>query len=391
MNTRGRYGEFGGMYVPEILIPCLDQLEAAFLEAVECADFDSELKKLLRDFAGRPTPLFEAKGFSDNPLARVFLKREDLVHGGAHKTNQALAQGLLAKRMGKTRLIAETGAGQHGVATAMVGALLGLEVIVYMGAKDVERQQPNVRRMQLMGATVKAVATGAGTLKYAINEALRDWATHYEHSHYLIGSAVGPHPFPQIVKHFQNVIGHETKQQIQDHLGKLPDTIIACVNGGSNALGIFNEFIADKSVALIGVESGGIGDKIGQHSATINHGQTAILHGAKSTCLVTETGDIAPTHSIAAGLDYPSIGPELSYLAQKGRVQFVKITDDEALAALSHCCKRLGIIPALESSHALAQGLKLAKQASKATTIVINLSGRGDKDLNQPCFKELGK
>lgn len=387
MTKKGRYGEFGGMYVPEILFPCLEQLESEFLQAVECSEFDAELKLLLRDFAGRPTPLFEAKGISNNLNARIFLKREDLVHGGAHKTNQALAQGLLAKRMGKTRLIAETGAGQHGVATAMVGALLDLEVVVYMGAKDVARQQPNVRRMELLGAKVIPATSGAQTLKYAINEALRDWAHNFENSHYLIGSAVGPHPFPQIVKHFQMIIGIETKQQILEHTGNLPDYIIACVNGGSNALGIFSEFISDKDVSLIGVESGGTGVSLGQHSSTITQGHTAILHGAKTKCLVTKTGQIANTHSIAAGLDYPAVGPELSHLANIKRVRFESMDDERALSALRMCCKKLGIIPALESSHALAYGLKLARTITKPTTIIINLSGRGDKDLNQPCFQ----
>lgn len=389
MKYNGRYGDFGGIYVPQILFPALEQLETAFYKALDDEQFNQELSTLLRDFAGRPTPLFETKNLSSSPDVRIFLKREDLVHGGAHKTNQALAQALLAKRMGKTRLIAETGAGQHGVATAMVGALLGLEVEVYMGAKDVERQQPNVQRMQLLGAKVNAVSTGQRTLKYAINEALKDWAENYEHTHYLIGSAVGPYPFPEMVKTFQSIIGKETKQQIQDQIGKLPDTVIACCNGGSNAIGIFSAFIED-NVELIGVEPGGVGDNLGQHGATITHGSPGILHGAKSQLLQTHTGQVAQTHSVAAGLDYPSIGPELAYLASINRVQFKTITDDEAISAFRQLCRHEGIIPAIESSHALAYALKLSKTLNKPSNIVVNLSGRGDKDLNQPALQVKG-
>ncbi|WP_341501349.1 tryptophan synthase subunit beta [Gallaecimonas sp. GXIMD4217] len=376
------FDDFGGCFVPEILVPALEQLTAHFEAALVDDGFQQELSGLLRHYAGRPTPLFEAERFSPNPRVRIFLKREDLLHGGAHKTNQVLAQGLLTKRMGKTEIIAETGAGQHGVATAMVAALLGLKARIYMGAKDCARQQPNVYRMKLMGAEVIPVESGSGTLKDAVNEALRDWAANYDSAHYLLGTAAGPHPFPHMVREFQRIIGREAKAQMLELAGRLPDLAIACVGGGSNAIGLFADFIDEPSVALMGVEPAGRGLDTGEHGAPIHLARTGILHGMKSYLMQDEVGQILESHSISAGLDYPAVGPQHAQLAASGRAQYVAVTDDEAVAAFGRLARTEGIIPALESSHALAQALKVAEAATDDMLLLVNLSGRGDKDLN---------
>ena len=377
MRLSGRFGRFGGCYVPEILVPALEQLEAAFLDAQQDQAFAAELNGLLADYAGRPTPLTRCRNLPSN----VYLKREDLLHGGAHKTNQVLGQGLLARRMGKTRLIAETGAGQHGVATAMVGALLGFETVVYMGAEDVERQQLNVFRMQLMGARVIPVESGGRTLKDAINEALRDWSASFETTHYLLGTAAGPHPFPTMVREFQRVIGREARAQIIDQLGRLPDAVVACVGGGSNAIGLFADFL-DDDVRLIGVEPAGKGLDGEEHGATLLRGRPGILHGAETYVLQDEEGQITDTWSVSAGLDYPAVGPEHAHLKDSGRAQYVGATDAEALAAFRLLATSEGIICAFESAHALAHALKLA-EAEPDSAILVGLSGRGDKDVSQ--------
>lgn len=375
-------GQYGGQFVPQILVPALEQLEAAFESAIIDQSFLDELDALLSDYAGRPTPLTECKTFGRTENCRVFLKREDLLHGGAHKTNQVLAQALLAKRMGKGRIIAETGAGQHGVATALACALLGLKATIYMGKKDCDRQSPNVFRMRLMGAEVIPVDNGSASLKDAINEALRDWAASYDDTHYLLGTAAGPHPFPKMVKRFQQVIGEEAKQQIIKQTGKLPDTVIACVGGGSNAIGIFADFIKEESVKLVGVEPAGRGLDSDAHGATLIRGTEGIIHGSRTHILQTEEGQIKESHSVSAGLDYPAVGPEHVHLMTSGRAEYVGITDDEALQAFQDLSFAEGIIPALESAHALAYAKKLAEQADKPTVLLVNLSGRGDKDLN---------
>ncbi|MGQ4509057.1 tryptophan synthase subunit beta [Dermabacteraceae bacterium P13128] len=375
------FGEFGGQYVPELLLPALDQLEAAFVEAMADESFRAELSGLLRDYLGRPTPLTECRNLPLTGGARIFLKREDLVHGGAHKTNQVIGQALLAKRMGKTRVIAETGAGQHGTATALACALLGLECTVYMGRLDVERQQPNVERMELMGARVVPVDSGSGTLKDAVNEALRDWTASFSTSHYLLGTAAGPHPFPTIVREFHRVISTEARAQIVDRIGRLPDEVIACVGGGSNAIGMFADFIPDESVSLVGVEPAGEGMESGRHGAPIAAGRIGILHGARSYLMRTAEGQVEESHSISAGLDYPGVGPQHAHLAASGRARYVGITDDEALEAFRLLSRHEGIIPALESSHALAYALKRAQTAEEGTVLLVSLSGRGDKDL----------
>lgn len=370
------FGEFGGQFVPESLIPALDQLEKAYVDAIEDPEFREELSRLLKDYLGRPTPLTEATKLGGK--ARIFLKREDLVHGGAHKTNQVIGQALLAKRMGKTRIIAETGAGQHGTATALACALLDLECVVYMGAKDVARQAPNVFRMELMGAKVVPVDTGSGTLKDAVNEALRDWTATFHESHYLLGTAAGPHPFPTIVREFHRVISEEAKLQMQERIGGLPDLVVACVGGGSNAIGMFADFIDEESVELVGAEPGGEGLDSGKHGATINNGTIGILHGARSYLMRNADGQVEESYSISAGLDYPGVGPQHAYLSQSGRAKYVGITDAEALEAFQLLSKREGIIPALESAHALAYALK---RKDEDINILVSLSGRGDKDI----------
>lgn len=383
------FGEFGGQFVPESLIPALDQLEKAFVDAMDDADFKQELATYLRDYLGRPTPLTECANL---PLAgegrghaRIFLKREDLVHGGAHKTNQVIAQALLAKRMGKTRIIAETGAGQHGTATALACALLDLECVIYMGAKDVERQQPNVWRMNLMGAEVVPVETGSGTLKDAVNEALRDWTATFHDSHYLLGTAAGPHPFPTLVREFHRVISEEAKAQMLERTGGLPDVVVAAVGGGSNAIGMFADFIDEESVELVGTEPAGEGVDSGKHGAAIAMGKIGILHGTKSYLMRDADGQVEESYSISAGLDYPAVGPQHAHLAKSGRATYVPITDAEALEAFQLLSRREGIIPALESSHAFAYALQRAKQAEEngeEITILVSLSGRGDKDVD---------
>ncbi|MEN6609673.1 MAG: tryptophan synthase subunit beta [Methanoregulaceae archaeon] len=378
--TKGRFGEFGGQYVPEVLMGALEELEQAYTSAKKDKKFQDELKDYLDEFAGRPTKLTYCKNFSEYLGCRVYLKREDLVHGGAHKLNNTLGQALLAKYMGKKRLIAETGAGQHGVATAIAGAVLGMPVEVYMGEVDIARQELNVFRMGLLGAKVIPVTSGTRTLKDATNEAMRDWAATVRNTHYLIGSVVGPHPFPEIVRNFQIVIGREARKQILAREGKLPDAVIACVGGGSNAIGIFHPFLKD-DVRLIGVEAGGKGLDTGEHGASLCAGSKGVLHGALSYLLQDEYGQIVNTHSISAGLDYPSVGPEHSMLHDSGRVEYLTVTDNEALDAFNFLSRNEGIIPALESSHAVAQAMKLKGFLDRDAVIIINLSGRGDKDV----------
>ena len=382
MKTLDAYfGDFGGMYVPQILVPALKQLEAEFLKAQTDESFNAELQDLLTEYAGRPTPLTLCRNLTKGKKTKLYLKREDLLHGGAHKTNQVLGQALLAKRMGKTEIIAETGAGQHGVATALACALLGLKCRVYMGAVDCERQKPNMFRMRLMGAEVIPVTSGSATLKDACNEALRDWAGSYDTSHYLLGTAAGPHPFPTIVREYQKVIGEEAKVQCLRKEGILPDKVIACVGGGSNAIGIFSDFIDDENVELIGVEPGGHGIETGEHGCPIACGTDGIFFGMKSLMMQDEQGQIQESYSISAGLDFPSVGPQHAHLAKTGRAQYVNATDDEALMAFKALAEQEGIIPALESAHALAHALKIIEQDDKEQVIIVNLSGRGDKDI----------
>ncbi|MCF2857224.1 tryptophan synthase subunit beta [Pseudoalteromonas sp. SMS1] len=381
MTNTGYFGDFGGMYVPELLVPALKQLEQEFNNAQQDDSFKEEFYSLLNEYAGRPTPLTLSRNLIKNPKVKLYLKREDLLHGGAHKTNQVLGQALLTKRMGKKEVIAETGAGQHGVATALACALLGLKCRVYMGAKDVERQQPNVFRMRLMGAEVIPVTAGSGTLKDAVNEAMRDWSANYKTAHYLLGTAAGPHPFPTLVRDFQRMIGEEAKQQVLDAEGRLPDVVMACVGGGSNAIGMFADFIDEKDVKLIGIEPAGKGLDTEEHGAALCKGSQGILHGAYTYIMQDNDGQIEESYSVSAGLDYPAVGPQHAYLHQTGRAQYVGITDTEALDAFQALAKNEGIIPALESSHALAYALKYAEQQTEETIIVVNLSGRGDKDL----------
>ncbi|WP_309662021.1 tryptophan synthase subunit beta [Sphingomonas sp.] len=377
MRLSGRFGRFGGTFVPEILIPALEQLEGAFLDAQEDPTFVAELNGLLANYAGRPTPLTRCRNLPQN----IYLKREDLLHGGAHKTNQVLAQGLLAKRMGKTRLIAETGAGQHGVATALAGALLGLKTRIYMGAHDIERQQLNVFRMELMGAEVVPVTSGGRGLKDAINEALRDWSASFADTHYLLGTVAGPHPFPLMVREFQRVIGKEARAQMLEQIGRLPDAVIACVGGGSNAIGLFADFL-DDDVRLIGVEAAGKGLDGAEHGATLLRGRPGILHGAETYVLQDEDGQISDSWSVSAGLDYPAVGPEHAHLKDSGRAEYVGATDAEALAAFKLLAEKEGILCAFESAHALAHALKLA-DAEPEVLVLVGLSGRGDKDVAQ--------
>lgn len=375
------FGEYGGMYVPQILVPALKQLETAFVEAQQDNDFKAEFTDLLKNYAGRPTALTLTRNLSPNPQVKIYLKREDLLHGGAHKTNQVLGQALLAKRMGKKEIIAETGAGQHGVATALACALLGLKCKVYMGAKDVDRQSPNVFRMRLMGAEVIPVTSGSATLKDACNEAMRDWSGSYEKAHYLLGTAAGPHPFPTIVREFQRMIGEETKRQILEREGRLPDAVIACVGGGSNAIGMFADFIDEPNVELIGVEPAGKGIETSMHGAPLKHGKTGIFFGMRAPLMQDSEGQIEESYSISAGLDFPSVGPQHAHLNATGRARYESATDDEALEAFQLLARSEGIIPALESAHALAYAIKMAQECTKETILVVNLSGRGDKDI----------
>ncbi len=383
-DARGRYGAFGGRYVPETLVYALEELEAAYRGAQQDPAFVDELANYNRHYVGRPTPLYQAKRLTEHfGGAKVYLKREDLAHTGAHKINNALGQCILAKRMGKQRIIAETGAGQHGVATATACALLGLECIVYMGAEDIERQKLNVFRMRLMGAEVVSVDSGSKTLKDAINEALRDWVANVERTHYVLGTVHGPHPFPLMCRDFQSVIGKEMRAQILAAEERLPNTLIACVGGGSNAIGLFFDFIGDENIRMIGVEAGGTKIVPGMHAARFSGGAHGMLHGAMSYVLQDENGQIGTTHSVSAGLDYASVGPEHAFLHDSGRIEYTYATDDEALAAFKLCAQLEGIIPALESSHAIAYAAKVVPDMPKDEIVVINLSGRGDKDVQQ--------
>ncbi|MDQ3491455.1 MAG: tryptophan synthase subunit beta [Acidobacteriota bacterium] len=383
-NERGYWGEYGGRFVPETLVSALDELTAAYFVARDDGDFRTELESLLKDYSGRPTPLFYAKRLSETlGGAKIYLKREDLNHTGAHKINNCIGQILLARRMGKKRVIAETGAGQHGVATATVCALFGLDCVGYMGTEDMRRQELNVFRMRLLGAEVREVDSGSKTLKDAINEALRDWVTNIDTTYYLLGSALGPHPYPLMVRDFQSVIGKEARQQILDMEGRLPDYLVACVGGGSNSIGLFHDFLPDESVKMIGVEAGGSGSKLGEHAARFIAGSgVGVLQGTKSYVLQDNDGQIASTHSISAGLDYASVGPEHAYLHDLRRVEYVSASDDEALEAFKQLSKTEGIIPALESSHAIAHLIKIAPEMPSDTILIANLSGRGDKDVN---------
>ena len=382
-DSQGYFELFGGRFVPETLIPALDDLNAAYGEAKNDPSFWSEFDSLAHDYAGRPTPLYFAQRLTEHCRgAQFFLKREDLLHTGAHKINNALGQGLLAKRMRKRRIIAETGAGQHGVAAATICAKLGLECIVYMGEEDIQRQALNVFRMRLLGAEVQPVSSGSKTLKDAINEAIRDWVTNVRDTYYLLGSAVGPHPYPVMVRDFQSIIGKETKEQILAKCGRLPDYIVACVGGGSNAIGIFHPFVNDKNVNFIGVEAAGRGIRTGKHAASLVAGNVGVLHGARSYVLQDDNGQIQETSSIAAGLDYPGVGPEHSYYKAIGRASYVAVDDNEALEAFQLLCQTEGIIPALEPAHAVSYATKLASTLDKEQIIVLNLSGQGDKDMD---------
>jgi tryptophan synthase beta chain len=381
-DARGYYGAYGGRFVPETLVAPVEELERAYFAARADAGFACELQDLLRNYVGRATPLYEARRLSGSLGGpRIFLKREDLAHTGAHKINNALGQALLAKRMGKSRVIAETGAGQHGVATATVCALLGLSCDVYMGAEDMERQSLNVFRMQLLGATVRRVDAGSRTLKDAINEAMRDWVTNVRDSYYLLGSVLGPHPYPLMVREFQSVIGREARQQCLDTIGRLPDVIVACVGGGSNAMGIFDAFVGDPGVRLIGVEAGGHGISPGQHAARFAGGSSGVLQGTRSYVLQDANGNIELTHSISAGLDYAAVGPEHAWLHDSGRAEYAWIGDGDALEAFQRLGREEGILPALESSHAIAYACRIAPAMPRDAVMLVNLSGRGDKDV----------
>jgi tryptophan synthase beta chain len=382
MKLDRKFGVFGGQYAPETLMNPLKELEKELTKALEDKEFMEEYKYYLKKYVGRPNPLYYAKRLTEKlGGAKIYLKREDLNHTGAHKINNVIGQILLAKRMGKTKVIAETGAGQHGVATATGAALFNMECTVFMGEEDIKRQRLNVFRMELLGAKVKSVNSGTRTLKDATNEALREWARTVEDTFYVVGSVVGPHPYPTMVREFQKIIGEETKSQIKEQEGRLPDTIIACVGGGSNSMGIFYPFLGDKEVELIGVEAGGLGIDTKQHAAAFAKGKIGVIHGMKTYLLQDDDGNILPAHSISAGLDYPGTGPEHAYLFDTGRAKYVSITDDEAVESLIRLCRTEGIIPALESSHAIAYGIKMAPNKSKDEIIVINLSGRGDKDV----------
>ncbi|MBW8002711.1 MAG: tryptophan synthase subunit beta [Planctomycetes bacterium] len=381
MKEKGRFGDYGGFYVPEVLIPVLEELEEAYYKYYKDERFLADLDNYYRHYGGRPTPLYFASRFSEYCGFKVYIKREDLMHGGAHKVNNTLGQGLLAKYMGKTKIIAETGAGQHGLATAMIGALFGMETKIFMGVVDIERQSVNVHKMKLCGAEVVPVECGTGTLKDAINDALRYWTAHVEDTFYLFGSACGPHPYPTIVKHFQSCIGKEAREQSLEQIGRLPDMVVACVGGGSNAIGIFSGFVDDKDVRLVGVEAGGKSVASGNHAATLVAGRVGILHGAKAYLLQDEEGQVTETESISAGLDYPSVGPEHCLLKDSGRAEYVAAEDDKVLDAFELLTKKEGIIPALESSHALAYLMSQKGKLPAETVVVVNLSGRGDKDV----------
>ena len=382
MSTPGRYGQFGGQFLPETLMPAIAELEAAFEVARADEAFQQELDRLLREWVGRPTPLSDASRLAKLiGLRRVMLKREDLTHTGAHKINSALGQALLAKRMGKQRIVAETGAGQHGVASAAACALLGLECVVYMGTEDMRRQAPNVFRMRLLGAEVRAVEAGSRTLKDAVNEAIRDWVTNVRTTYYLLGSAIGPHPYPTMVREFQSIIGREARAQWLERVGSLPSVVVACVGGGSNAIGMFSAFLGDTEVRLRGVEAGGLGVESGKHAASIGGGRVGVLHGTRSYVLQDEHGQIRETHSVSAGLDYPGVGPEHAYLHETGRVEYVSRTDAEALDAFGVLSKTEGIIPALEPAHAIADLAHIRVRYGADVDVLVCLSGRGDKDL----------
>lgn len=385
-DSLGHWGKYGGRFVPETLMAPLEELTAAYLASRDDQSFQSELQDLLLNYAGRPTPLFHAVRLTEHcGGATIYLKREDLLHTGAHKINNTIGQVLLARRMNKQRIVAETGAGQHGVATATVCALFGLNCVVYMGAEDMRRQELNVFRMQLLGAEVREVNAGSRTLKDAINEALRDWVTNVADTYYLLGSALGPHPYPLMVRDFQSVIGREARKQILEQEGRLPDALIACVGGGSNSIGLFHPFLADATIRMIGVEAGGTGDELGQHAARFNSGgggRPGVLQGTMSYVLQDSNGQVSATHSISAGLDYPSIGPEHAFLHDAGRVEYVSVSDSDALEAFQLLSRLEGIIPALESAHAVAQAIKVARDMRRDQILVVNLSGRGDKDVN---------
>jgi tryptophan synthase beta chain len=381
MKYKGRFGDYGGFYVPEVLIPVLEELEEAFYRFYEDGQFVAELAQLSRDYAGRPSPLYYARRFSEHVSFKVYLKREDLLHGGAHKVNNTLGQGLLAKYMGKTKLIAETGAGQHGLATAMIGAFFGMETKIFMGVTDIERQSVNVHKMKLCGAEVIPVEGGTGTLKDAINDALRYWTAHVTDTFYLFGSACGPHPYPTIVRHFQTCIGQEARQQCLEQVGRLPDMVVACVGGGSNAIGIFSAFLQDSNVRLIGVEAGGRSLASGKHAATLVAGRVGILHGARAYLLQDSEGQVYETESVSAGLDYPAVGPEHCYLKDTGRAEYVAAEDDDVLDAFELLSKTEGILPALEPAHALAYLIGQRGKLDPDTIVVLSLSGRGDKDV----------
>jgi tryptophan synthase beta chain len=382
-DSGGHYGPYGGRFVPETLIVALDQLEAEYRKACAEPAFEAELAALLRDFAGRPTPLVEAPRFSERAGCRVFLKREDLLHTGAHKINNTIGQCLLARRMGKPRVIAETGAGQHGVATAAAAARLGLQCVVYMGVEDARRQHLNVQRMKLLGAEVRTVDAGSRTLKDAINEALRDWVTNFGDTHYVLGSVLGPHPFPKIVRDFHRVIGIEAREQFGKAVGGLPDVLVACVGGGSNAIGLFHAFLDDAGVRKVGVEAGGEGVASGRHAARLAEPSVGVLHGTRTMVLQDERGMIRPTHSVSAGLDYPALGPEHAWLAEQGLAEYSLATDGEALDAFELLARLEGILPALETAHALAWVLREGRALGAAARVIVNLSGRGDKDVEE--------
>ena len=382
MTRKGYFGQFGGRYVPETLIPVLDDLEEAYLKYSRDRDFNTELKHLLSKYSGRPTPLYFSERLTEEfGGAKVYLKREDLNHTGAHKINNALGQALLASRMGKKRIIAETGAGQHGVASATAAAKFGLECHVFMGVEDMERQALNVEKMRILGAEVIPVTSGSQTLKDATNEAIRDWVTNADTTYYIIGSAVGPHPYPSMVRDFQRVIGDEVREQILEMEGRLPDHLLACVGGGSNAIGLFYPFVEEEQVKMTGVEAAGKGVETGEHAATLTAGSLGVLHGSRSYLLQDDYGQVIPAYSLSAGLDYPGVGPQHSYLMETGRIEYVSVTDEEAVEAFFLLSRLEGIIPALESSHALAHAAKLAPSLSAESLLVVNLSGRGDKDM----------